>query len=215
MPELKDIAVACIETAPIETLGPVARALADTVFAYRQAHKGWTPASLFGPCITLGGAYPALEIVVEVADDAGNSLGYALKKRGGDDQGWAGKYHVIGASATMGEGPEAMLRRLSKELYGDVAEDIGKFPRRLEFLGVSVHYEEPRRARCWTSTFLLCVNRAEFARFVGMWEIFQRPFDNERIIDHHRAQLRWATDAGLGVDSTHPFFADLADYPDP
>ena len=203
-----DNVVAFIKTAPIETLRPAAEALASRLLIYRQTCDGWTPRELFLPCLTIGGLFGVFEFVIEVTSAAGNSGGYALKKRGGSDVDYVGQFHIIGVSAKMNEGPHALRKRALEELSGLGNNEIKTLLSSSTFLGIALHYDNGRQARCWAITEILRIDDLAFRRLEGEWEIFRPPFDDPRIIPYHRSQLRWA------MQTTPPPIADLTDYPD-
>ena len=205
---INDVA-AFIKTAPIETLRPAAEALAWRLLIHRQTHDGWTPRELFLPCLTIGGLFGSFEFVIEVTDAAGNSIGYALRKRSGSDIDYTGPFHIMGVWAKMNEGPRALRKRASEELGGLRNREIETLLSHSTFLGIALRYEEGRQARCWAITEILCIDELAFKCLEGEWEIFRPPFDDPRIIKYHRQHLRWAT------QTTPPPIADLADYPDP
>ena len=89
------------EELPLEDLGDVLNVLAGRVQAHRAKNSGFVPREIFAACVALGGVYPCVEVIVQVYEGE-HFRGFAVKKRGGNEQGWEGEYQIVGQAARLG-----------------------------------------------------------------------------------------------------------------
>lgn len=189
---LRAILLRAISNAPLEKLEDVFRILSRRVHTHRQANRGFVPREIFPFCIGIGGIYPCVEIVVKAHD--GKSLGFALKKRSGNEQGWKGKYQIVGAAVRTTDKPENVYNRVLAEIFGE-----GKQPpnlrqsKKLEFIGTEIHDEPERQAVCLTLVWQIKMMKKDLAGLDGEWRFFKNPND-KRIVNHHQKTLAWVSD---------------------
>lgn len=164
---------------------------AEKVHLWRQENNGYVPREIFASCVGIGGVYPCVEMVIEIATEKGDWGGYALKKRGGNEQDWEGQYQIVGVAGLSTDSPADIFKRIEEEIHGPGGYPVERVP---IFVGVEIHNEPERYATCWTLTYKLRVSRHEIKRFSGDWKIFT-DVDSLEIVDHHRKTLRWVMSA--------------------
>jgi hypothetical protein len=196
---------AAVERTELEELGPLCEALSKKVLEYRLGHNGFLPRPVFPHAVGIGGVYPCVEVVIRLVDATGKVLGYWLKKRAKQEQGWQDEFQIPGVTALITDSVDDIMGRLAKEVFG-VNDPMLLVNRQL--VGTEIHDElKERGAICWTTVFHLDVQ--EHVRLPGDWKLIfasQVKLSKGRlknVIRHHCQTLRWVH------DPNRPDFVDL------
>lgn len=179
-------AIRAIQKTPLPDLGSIFHALAEKTLSHRLANKGFVPLEVFPNMLSLAGAIPVVELVIEVRGQNGRNRRYALKKRDGDVDQWKGYWHLAGTVARLTDSWKAVFERLSTEVYGSRRA----LPRHaLSFAGIALNYEKHRRVSQWSIFYHLRVNEKEIQRFAGTWTVCAPGERLSRIVPYHRSIL--------------------------
>jgi len=181
-----------LETTPLEELGPELDILAERCYQARVANKGRVPREIFESCVGIGGNYPCAQIIVEVIDDTGVHIGYALRQRDAGESGseWSGLYHNVCSAIRMGETEQDVLARNFADITG-VVPAVND----LEYVGTNLQSEPERRADAVTTIWMIPMREADISTLNGTWKVFgDDELGDPSIIDHMQAILRWAND---------------------
>lgn len=178
-----------LKHAELRELGEVFKLLVEKVYRYRLANEGYVPVEIFEACVGMGGVSVSVQIVNEVIEN-GVHIGFALRKRGGEEVGekWQGLYHSTCATASLLTTPESAFKRNTIDAFGYLPT-LDK----LEKLGVTIHNEPERWSACVTIMYRRKVTREQVASFKGGWKIFTDIHD-PLIIDHNQYLLEWVSD---------------------
>jgi hypothetical protein len=187
-----------LEKTPVEKLGKILKILSDKINAHRKTHNGLVPLPIFPYCIGVAGLYPTVEMVVKViSKNKGKAPLFAVKKRTDKEQGWGGKYHIIGTVGRRTDDPEIIFKRLVSELSGLVNANTPK-----KFVGIQIHAEPERHAIAWTLVWMVKIKEEKISLLPPGW-ILVKNFNDRRIIWQQRRTLKWVN------DPKRKLFADL------
>ncbi len=192
---MKNCLCHCVEEwakkTPLEEMGNVLKIVAERLDEHRKGNKGFTPKSIFEPCLGIGLGYGAHEMMIIVMDGPVRT-GVMLKLRSKDELSWAGFYQIPGVVEQPLDTEQTVINRLSKEIYGEegrLRADLSFCGGR--FLGIETHYETERKCDCRTALWKMPVSRLDLPSLSGQWSLFTPDrFDSELIVDHHRNTLR-------------------------
>ena len=96
----EDLALSYIKSTPLEELGSVLEVMRQKIADYRLENNGRLPRPVFATVLGISGMYSCVEYVPRVIDEKGNLVGFLLKERGSEEQGWEGLFQIPGATIT-------------------------------------------------------------------------------------------------------------------
>ncbi len=147
---------------PLARLGPLMDVLAEKVINYRKQNNGHVPIEVFTSCCAIGGATITFELVIRTP------FGLMLKKRGEEEQGWNGHFHIPGSLLCPENAEATVKKRVLEEAFGAHAPD---FLERLSYACADVRRDNTeRRGNCVSIVLVLDIQEREKAYLVeGEW----------------------------------------------
>ncbi|HAM88384.1 MAG: hypothetical protein US83_C0005G0001 [Candidatus Falkowbacteria bacterium GW2011_GWC2_38_22] len=189
-----------LKNAPLKDLKEVFSVLADRVYEHRLANQGFVPLEIFESCLGIAGVSISVQIVNQVVDDQGNSIGFALKLRQSDEVGWQNLYHNTCTTGRIGDTPASALTRDQRETFGEIPKND-----KLECLGCTINVETERRSSCLTVMYVRKIKLEDMSSFIGTWKFFsnQQVIDHdEQIVNYNWHQLEWVIDQSRSLFSS-------------
>ena len=201
--------MAYVQDASWKELGPVMETIGRRMRKHRERNRGRIPLEVFIQALFIAGVFAVAEIIVEVVDEEGLVIGYALKLRDGEKEiDYRGLYQVPGATVTM-EGLDEAFLRAAREIYRD-PEIARKIVEMSADAGLHSHDEPLRGATSVCKNLVFQVTEEEVAQFHGTWKIFstaQIREGDERVVPHQISTVLYV------ADKKRPPFADCDNDP--
>lgn len=194
------------KSVPLEKMADPLSIIARRVNARRKNNQGFTPEPIFESCLSIGGVFPAVELLISVVDLKGKTIGVALKKRGEGDHDWTGKYHIPGVVMRKGDTYSFVLDRLMDEMYGSVKAKKGKHNSQIKSrdtatfaalkaaspVHIHMYYVKERGADCLSILLEIFIQSDALSHFKGTWKVFSSSkIDSPQIIGIHQKLLAW------------------------
>lgn len=191
----QDEVIKWVEETPLEDMAEVLTVLADKVYQHRLQNDGYVPMAVFEQL--LGPVTVSVQLVHEVVNPHGKSIGFALRDREANEAGevYEGQYHNVCTSWHWAdESLEVALQRNDKDAFqGTRGADW-------EYLGVTVHHEVPRRNMDLTFMFRRKVFESDLETMNGKWvwvsakSLYGDLKDHPLMVTSNIHQLRWVMD---------------------
>lgn len=164
-----------IKKASLDDLAFLFKILADKTVVHRKKNDGAVPYTIFPHCITIGGSYPTVEIIVRVHKKDKTYI--ALRKREKGEQGYEGVYHIPGSIIRLGDKNLSIsIKRTLREIFKDL-KDI-KWQKRLipinnNFSLLFSTIDKKREATYFSILFQIDIDEKEMKEFRGEWKLFE------------------------------------------